>query len=316
MYDNEIYTLLPAGLRDILKKAAPDQERLQEIRLRVGRPVLLRYDGREWALAAGGELCVAADQGHIVTAEELRGTMECISGYSLYAFDEEMRQGFMTVPGGHRIGVAGKIVMENGKVRCIHHISCINIRLSHQIKGCADRVMPYVIRDGEVCHTLVISPPRCGKSTLLRDMIRQISDGGPLLEGRTVGVVDERSEIAGSYLGIPQNDVGKRTDVLDCCSKAEGMMMLLRSMSPQVIAVDEIGGSADRDALETVFHCGCRLLATAHGSSVDDIKKSPLLRQMVQQHMFERYIILGADPVGTVKEIFDCRGTMLYRGMK
>lgn len=314
MRNDGFYTLLSAGLRDMLKKAAPEPEKLQEIRLRIGRPVLLQYDGREWALTAQGTLSGDAQQGYIVNGEELRGTMECISGYSLYAFDEEMRQGFMTVPGGHRIGVAGKIVMEGGNVRCIHHISCINIRLSHEIRGCADEVMPYVIHDGEVCHTLIISPPRCGKSTLLRDIIRQISDGGPLLPGRTVGVVDERSEIAGSYLGIPQNDVGKRTDVLDCCSKAEGMMMLLRSMSPQVIAVDEIGGSADREALETVFHCGCRLLATAHGSSVDDIKKSPLLRQMVQQHMFERYIILEAHPVGRVKEIFDCRGTLLYRG--
>lgn len=314
MREEECYTLLAAGLRAILRKASLEPEKLQEIRLRAGQPVLLRYDGREWALTADGTLCEDAERGYRVTTEELRGTMECISGYSLYAFDEEMRQGFMTVPGGHRIGVAGKIVMEGGSVRCIRHISCINIRLSHQIRGCADGVMPYVIHEGEVCHTLIISPPRCGKSTLLRDIIRQISDGSPLLEGRTVGVVDERSEIAGSYLGIPQNDVGKRTDVLDCCSKAEGMMMLLRSMSPQVIAVDEIGNSADREALETVFHCGCRLLATAHGSSVDDIKKSPLLQQMVRQHMFERYIILDAHPVGRVKEIFDCRGTLLYRG--
>ncbi len=309
-----IYTLLSERLRDILRMAAPDAEELQEIRLRVGQPLLLRYGGKEVALTSDGELCRDAKQGLIVTAEELRETMECISGYSLYAFDEEMRQGFMTVPGGHRIGVAGKTVMEGGKVQGIHHISCVNIRLSHEIRGCADPVMPYVIEDGEICHTLVISPPRCGKSTLLRDMIRQISDGGPLLEGRTVGVVDERSEIAGSYLGVPQNDVGRRTDVLDCCSKTEGMMMLLRSMSPQVIAVDEIGNNADREALESVFHCGCRLLATAHGSSVDDIKKSPLLREMVYQHMFERYIILGAHPTGSVREIFDCRGTVLCRG--
>jgi stage III sporulation protein AA len=274
--------------------------------------MLLRYDGQEYALTSQGILCRDAKKGHIVTETELAQTLESLSGYSMYAFEEERKQGFMTVEGGHRVGMAGKAVMDGPAIQCVHPVSCINIRFAHQVRGCADPVLPYLIEQRTLCHTLLLSPPRCGKTTLLRDLIRQISDGTKHLEGRTVGVVDERSEIAGACRGIPQNDVGMRTDVLDGCSKAEGMMLLLRSMSPQVIAVDEIGGRKDLDALEQVIHCGCTLLATAHGSGMEDIGRSPLLLQMKEQHLFERYVILGSHPPGHVKEILDGNGARLY----
>ena len=152
-----------------------------------------------------------------------------------------------------------------------------------------------------------------GKTTLLRDLIRQVSDGNRYLEGKTVGVVDERSEIAGSYQGIPQNDLGIRTDILDCCPKAEGMMMLIRSMSPEVVAVDELGDYEDIHAIESVIHCGCKLFATVHGSSIDDMKRKPLMQRLMQEKVFERYIILqNKDRAGQVKAIFDERGTCLY----
>ena len=156
----------------------------------------------------------------------------------------------------------------------------------------------------------------CGKTTLLRDLVRQISDGWETFPGYTVGVVDERSEIGGSYQGIPQNDVGIRTDVLDCCSKAEGMVMLLRSMAPQVIAVDEIGNYEDIRAIEMTLNSGCKLLVTVHGSSIDEIRKKPLLERLMKEHVFERYIILQketAGQIGKVQEIYDERGTCLYQ---
>ena len=151
-----------------------------------------------------------------------------------------------------------------------------------------------------------------GKTTLLRDIIRIISNESGMKSSITVGLVDERSEIAACYNGIPQNDIGIRTDIMDCCPKAEGMLMLLRSMSPKVIAVDEIGARKDIEAIEYVINCGCKLLATVHGNSVEDIRSKPLLGRLVRERIFERYIILNNyRNIGNVKEIFDMRGNIL-----
>ena len=268
--------------------------------MRINSPLMIRQRGKEYKLTEEGKLlrCNGNEQYekeniHYVDRCELMETMEYIAGYSLYAYEDELRQGFLTIQGGHRVGVAGKILMEEGKVRSIRYISFLNIRLAHQVEGCADKVMPFIVENGEVCHTLIISPPCCGKTTLLRDVIRQISNGNAWCEGKNVGVVDERSEIGGAYQGVPQNDLGIRTDLLDCCPKAEGMMMLIRSMSPEVVAVDEIGDYGDIKAIESVLNCGCRLIATVHGSSVEDIEKKPLLQKMVKEHVFDRYIILS-----------------------
>ncbi|MDO5346185.1 MAG: stage III sporulation protein AA [Lachnospiraceae bacterium] len=307
-----VLKIFPARIRNILLQASLKPDFLQEIRLRVGKPLICLYEGKEYFLSAGGKLCRDGESGLTVSREELMETVSYVSRYSLYAFDEELKQGYITIPGGHRVGIAGKIVMDESRIRCVKYISFLNVRLSHERKGCADTVFPYLIREGRFCHTLIISPPKCGKTTLLRDIIRMASNGGGGLPGQNVGVVDERSEIGGSYRGIPQNDLGIRTDVLDCCPKAEGMMMLIRSMAPDIVAVDEIGDYRDSQAIEAVFHCGCKLLATVHGSSVDDIKKKPLLQNLVQYHCFERYIVLDHEKsAGHVRDIFDERGTKL-----
>lgn len=185
--------------------------------------------------------------------------------------------------------------------------------MSHEVKGCGDRVIKYISDMGRLYHTLIISPPRCGKTTLLRDIIRLLSNGNGERNGVTVGVIDERSELGASYRGMPQNDVGMRTDVLDCCPKVEGMLMMLRSMSPQVIAVDEIGKREDIDAIEYVINSGCVIMATVHGNSIDDIKNKPVLRKLVESKLFERYIVLSNDgEMGHIESIFDAMGNNLY----
>lgn len=288
-----------------------DPKKIQEIRLRIAKPVFVRYEGREYVLSEAGSLTDQWRAGYCFTESDLRETLSYLSGYSLYAFDEELRQGFFTVSGGHRIGIAGKAVTENGSITCMRYISFINIRLAHQVRGCADTILPYIVRENDVMNTLLLSAPGGGKTTILRDMIRQVSDGTSFLTGRTVGVVDERSEIAGCFMGIPQNDVGMRTDVLDCCTKAEGMMMLLRSMSPKVLAVDEIGTSGDEAALERVYSCGCRLLATAHGTSVEELRKKRLFEKLIQSHVFERFILLRNTPENRGFVIYDETGRQL-----
>lgn len=284
-------------------QAELDYDRLYEIRLRAGRPLFLTYDGGESFLKTRGQ------EPYLVTREDLKETLEYASGYSLYAFEDEIRQGYMSVQGGHRIGITGKVILDGDRIRGMKYISCINLRLAHEIRGCADSVMPYIRKENHIAHTLIISPPRCGKTTLLRDMIRQLSSGSGRLKGVTVGVVDERSELAGCYQGIPQNDLGIRTDVLDGCPKAQGMQMLIRSMSPVVVAVDELGKEEDYKAVEAVVHSGCRLIATAHGESLKDILSTPFFSRLKEMKIFERYIVLGKEQrAGIVRNIFDERG--------
>lgn len=155
-------------------------------------------------------------------------------------------------------------------------------------------------------HTLIISPPACGKTTLLRDLIRQLSDGCEYIIGQSVGVVDERSELSGSYLGIPGNDLGKRSDILDCCPKTKGIEILIRSMSPKIIALDELGGEADCAALQSALFCGCRILATIHGNSIEEIKQKPYLQLIVKNKIFMRYIVLKYEKkAGVIEGIYD-----------
>ena len=260
---------------------------------------------------SGGERClkIKGREPYLVTGQDLKETLEYVSGYSLYACEDEIRQGYISVQGGHRVGVAGKVILDGNHIRGMKYISCINVRLSHQVPGCADAVMPY-IQDGEhLSHTLIISPPRGGKTTLLRDVIRQLSNGREDIPGVTVGVVDERSELAGSWQGIPQNDLGLRTDILDACPKAEGMQMLVRAMSPDVVAVDELGREEDFRAVESVIHCGCCLIATAHGNSLEDVLRQPFFQKLKEMEIFEKYIVLGGrNQVGAIKGIYDGKG--------
>ncbi len=303
MQENKVISILPGSIRMVVQKEVPEFENLQEIRLRAGKPLLLMYKGRELIPEH------AQDKQYIVSKEEIEELIEYISCYSLYAFEEEMKQGFLTIGGGHRVGLAGQAIVEQGAVRNLRYITSVNIRMSHEIRGCADKIFPYITQRRRPLHTLLVSPPGCGKTTLLRDMIRQMSDGNQYMKAMTVGVVDERSEIAGCCHGVAQNDLGIRTDVLDSCPKAEGMLMMIRSMRPEVLAVDEIGEAEDIQAVSYAMHCGCRMLATAHAQSMEELWKKPVFSQMIEQKRFERYVILKER--GEIDHVYDCNGRVM-----
>lgn len=284
--------LFPKEKRAFWEIVAKDEAFLQEIRLRVGQPILVYGDKGEWMVDQRGNYTRIRSCAYPVREDEIMQLLRHICNDSLYAYEDELRQGFITAAGGHRIGIAGQVVLDGESVRTVKHISGLNIRIAHQLRGAADPVIGQLYREGYLLNTLIISPPGCGKTTLLRDLIRQVSDGNRWGRGCSVGVVDERSEIAGCFQGIPQNDVGMRTDVMDGCPKALGMMMLLRSMSPQVIAVDEVALAADVDALSAAANCGVVLFATAHGSSVADLKSRPVFRDLLSRGVMERAVIV------------------------
>ena len=292
----KLLQLFPMENRDFWKQVAGMEREIQEIRLRAAKPVIVLMKGREWYLDQDGRFTDKQELACRISEDELEGILQHICHYSLYAFEDELRQGFITVRGGHRVGVAGQVVLEaDGGVRTIKHISYMNIRVAHEVKGAADKLLPFVYVAGHLKNVLIISPPGCGKTTLLRDLIRQISDGNPYGAGLGVGVVDERSEIAGSFMGCPQNDVGIRTDVLDACPKALGMMLLLRSMAPRVVAVDELGGKEDMEAFHLAASCGSRILATVHGEDLWDIRKKQGFEQIFEEKLFDCFAVLGKE---------------------
>ena len=308
MKEDTVLKFLPRDIRHIIQNLKLEFDYLQEIRLREKKPLILLYHDVE--IIPGTK----KDRPYLVTREDIQEMLEYISHYSLYAHEQDMKKGFITISGGHRAGLAGEVIVENGQVKNLRNVSSINLRLSHEIIGCADTVIPYITKQRNIYHTLIVSPPGCGKTTLLRDVIRQVSDGSEHRKGVSVGVVDERSEIGGCYKGVPQNNLGIRTDILDGCSKVDGMMMLIRSMNPMVVAVDEIGLKEDVHAVEYAMHCGCKILATAHAGSMQELRKRPLLERMIECEQFERYIVLSNQKhIGQIEGIYDSRGRILYR---
>ncbi len=306
----EVGSFLPQRIRAILDRSTFSLwNGLEEIRLRLGRPLALHGRMGDCFLSESG-VAVSAEEAYRPDRDDLEKALQLVSSSSLNAFDEELRSGYITIPGGHRVGLCGQAVVRDGRVARLKHITGMNYRIARQVKGAARPYVRYFLdyRRRRVYHSLLIAPPGGGKTTFLRDLARCLSDGIKELgfAGFEVAIVDERSEIAGSFQGRPQLDVGERTDVLDACPKAEGMMMLLRSMGPEVIVTDEIGRAEDAAAIEEVIHAGVTVVATAHGSSLAELRSRPGLRKLLDEQIFERALVLGwSRGAGTVEQLCD-----------
>lgn len=293
---DKILVKLPIEIGEQIK-SLPDhiKSNLEEIRIRNGHNIILYASGKEYELEN--------KNGTKIDNYIINNIFNSFLNYSAYAYQEELTNGYITIEGGHRVGVCGRTVMESGKVKTIKDISSINIRRSREIIGVSDPCMGYLLKGRhQILNTIIVSPPKCGKTTLLRDMIRNISG-----MGFQVGVCDERSEISGMYNGRPSYDLGIRTDVLDGCPKEKGMIMLIRSMSPDLIATDEIGKQEDCHAIEAAVCAGISLLTTIHGNSYEDVISSGV-GELVKKGVFERLIFLSNIPaIGSVSAIRDWR---------
>ncbi len=315
----DILPMLPKRVAQVIEAAMVYiQEPLEEIRLRADKPLILTNCRREWFIGRDGRPVSKPAGSFAVTQEDIKSSVELMSENSVYAYQDEIRNGFITIKGGHRVGIAGKVVLDGRGVKSIRDISGLNIRLSNQIFGCSSKVMSYIIRNGsDIYNTLIISPPQCGKTTILRDIARNLSNGMPDrgFTGIKVAIVDERSEIAACVKGIPQNDVGIRTDVLDGCPKDIGMKMMIRSMSPRVVITDEIGNDGDREAVHSVLNAGVRIITTAHGYNVSELKSRREVLMLVEDKVFERYIVLNdSNGPGTIAEVLDGKDMRIVTG--
>lgn len=293
---DKILTKLPVEIEEQIRDL-PGQIRrnLEEVRIRNGANIVIYSSGKEYELESR--------TGSKIDNILINNIFNSLLNHSAYAYQEELANGYITIEGGHRVGICGRTVLENGKVKTIKDISSINIRRSREIIGVSDPCMGYLLKErNRIYNTIIISPPKCGKTTLLRDMIRNFSG-----MGFQVGVCDERSEISGMYNGRTSYDLGIRTDVLDGCPKEKGMIMLIRSMSPDLIATDEIGRREDCHAIESAVCAGISLLTTIHGSSFEDVRNSGI-GELVEKGVFERLIFLSNVPaIGSITAIRDWR---------
>ncbi|WP_270941894.1 stage III sporulation protein AA [Romboutsia lituseburensis] len=314
---DEIINSLSVNLREKIKSISRNNINIEEIRLRSQKPLILNANNRDYFYNQNlNKLDTKMDNPYIVTKEDIEQTFQIICKYSIHSFMDDIKKGFITLRGGHRVGLVGKTIVEDGQVKNMKHISSLNIRVSREIIGCSNNILSHIIRgDNQVNNTLIISPPQCGKTTLIRDIVRNLSNGNKDygFKGIKVALIDERNEIAGSYLGVPQMDIGIRTDIIETCPKDLGIMMLLRSMSPNLIVTDEIGNIDEIKALYTALNGGVNLITTVHGDSIEDIKSRKELSNLLDKDLFKKVIILSAKKgPGTVEKIYDLEEKRWY----
>ncbi len=273
-----ILHLLPPEMAASIRESGVAAESIREIRLRTGAPPVLVADS------------IHVLKGTVLDAAAVQRAAARLCQNSVYARQEELKNGFITLPGGHRAGLSGRTVTEDGTVRSLTEISSINIRVAHEVHGAADGVLPLLVHGGDIQNTLVISPPGMGKTTLLRDMARQL---GSEKYGFRVGLADERGEIAAMYRGTPGNDVGIFTDVYDGCPKEKAMQMLLRGMAPRVVITDELGGEEEEKAVRALAHAGVRVICSIHGESREDALARPGIGALLKSGIFQKTVVLG-----------------------
>lgn len=261
--------------------------RWEEIRLRAGRGVTVQSDGVEKPVLLAGVPIT-------VTSQDLNTVLERATQSSYQSAAEQLRRGFYTMRGGHRIGVSGSMSVREGHSVAFRELSSLNIRVARAFPGIADPLGDKLLEGKTFPSTLILSPPGAGKTTLLRELLRVLSDRFSL----RCALADERGEVAALWRGVPQLEVGRYTDVLDGCPKAEGMLLLLRSMNPQILAADEITAPEDVRAVTMAANCGVSVLATAHGGSVEELSRRPLYRELLAQNIFRRVILIGRDESG------------------
>ena len=279
---------MPENLKKLLRDSLSKHwGGLEEIRLRVNRPLIISTSEGSFAILTNGSISPAIGSAYIVTEADIKWIFCSLCENSIYAHAEEIKQGYITIKGGHRAGFSGKAVLSDGKIENIKEINSINIRVAKERIGCGAEYIDKLLKNGKITNTLVISPPGVGKTTLLRDMARLFSNSG-----LRVSVIDERGEIGASYRGIPQNDIGVQTDIIEDVPKEKAIPMMLRTMSPQLIVCDEIATEEDARSVKRCFGAGVGVIASAHSGSLKEIKANPLFKDMFFVGGFEKIILL------------------------
>ena len=262
-----------------------DADKIEEIRIRANRNIILKYIDREEVSK------------YITSTREILSMLQVFCDNSIYSYQNQICNGFITLVGGHRVGITGNVAMRDGQISNINYVSSLNIRIAKEILGASDEIIKSVMENGRINNTLIMSPPGCGKTTVLRDLIRNLSNSG-----YTISLIDERGEIAAMYKGVPQNDVGLRTDVIDNVTKSLGMKMAVRTMAPQIIATDEIGTKDDVEAINYGICSGVKGIFTAHGDCIEELKLNQYLHELFDEKVFNKIVFL--EKRGIIKKVY------------
>lgn len=289
----DILKYMPRNIYEVLKEYA-NTYGINEIRLRTGNNIILKFCGKEIITK------------YVVAKEEILNILLGISKNSIYSIQNDINNGFLTIKGGHRVGVTGEVVLEDGKIKNIKNISSMNIRIAREIKGAANKLIGYIVNGNNISNTLIVSPPGCGKTTILRDLIRQISN-----MGKNISLIDERGELASMYEGKAMLDIGSRTDVMSFCPKHLGITLVTRSMGPDIIATDEIGSMLDVDAIKNATLTGVNLLLTMHGRDLNDLKRNKEMTEIIAEGYFDVIVFLSSRyGAGTIEKIMKGKGDL------
>lgn len=284
----EILKYFPINIVELIKKEINKSkeilEKAIEIRIRINRPIIIRLINEDIII------------NYKIIEKDIINIIEKICENSIYAYKNQIVEGYITIKGGNRVGLTGRAVIENEKIINIKYISGLNFRIAREVMGCGNNILKEIVNveENTIYNTLILSPPGKGKTTILRDCIRQISNGIPSInfKGKNCSIIDERGEIAANYKGIPKNDIGIRTDVIENISKSKGIEMLIRSMGPEIIACDEIGTIEDVKAIKYALTSGVKGIFTMHGNKIEDARKNEEINKLIENKLIEKIIVL------------------------
>ena len=285
---------LPQPIKEKLLSLRPEvMEKTEEIRLRAGKPLMLTVGGAPMWISSSGGVSYLPQSPLILSAEQLRETFLNLCNHSVYSHTEEINQGFIMMKGSHRAGICGTKIPEG-----MRDISSINIRIAREIFGSANRIVERMGPKG----LLIAGPPGSGKTTILRDCIRQLSTN----KHQRIAVIDSRGEIAAVEASVPQNDIGENTDVITGSAKKEGIEMAVRSMGPQIVAFDEIGSHGEVDEVIRSLSSGVRVITTAHCGGRDDLYRREVTARLINSGVISCVALLSK--AGGDIEIIDISG--------
>ena len=294
--------ILPAEILNVVSLSHKITQ-ITEIRIRNGFPIVVAEKGRYFTLKNSGKIMYAS-------LSLIDYILAKASEYSLYAFQNQIKQGFITCKGGIRIGLAGESVYEDGKNKTLKNIQSINIRIPHEVKDCSITAMHFIIQNRKIKNTLIISPPGAGKTTFLRDISRKFSELSDIIN---ILIIDERFEIASQNGGIRMLNVGEYTDVLSGCDKTYGFREGVRTLKPDVIITDELVSKNDVESCVNAIRSGIKVIASAHGEDLNDLKNKTIFRELINENAFERFVILSSNNgPGTIECVMNEKFEYLY----